>query len=218
MGANVPKTEHHAEHEHHHEAPMTPEEAVRSLLVLGQVALNAGDYESAIEAYGSILQLEQNEVALYNLGSLYARGLGLRQDYVEAARLFRQAELMGNEQAGKLCAKCMFDYLLEGLDQSRPSDLYAEMAVFVTRVYPEAEDQHRALDEAIRVTKPGGIILAAFLSAHAIICTNYLYDGISTVRGLEENFDSEYNVRHFKEQLFTGFDIAEFEELFTGKA
>ncbi len=143
MGANVPRTEHHAEHEHHHEAPMTPEEAVRSLLVLGQVALNAGDYESAIEAYGSILQLEQNEVALYNLGSLYARGLGLRQDYVEAARLFRQAELMGNEQAGKLCAKCMFDYVTAGLDDATPADVYATMAVFVSRVYPEATDQKR---------------------------------------------------------------------------
>ena len=30
----------------------------------------------------------------------------------------------------------------------------------------EPADQHRALDEAIRVTKPGGTILTAFLSAH----------------------------------------------------
>ena len=82
----------------------------------------------------------------------------------------------------------------------------------------EAADWHRALDEAIRVTKPGGILLVAFLSAHAIICTNYLYDWMSTVRGLEENFDGDYKVRHFKEQLFTGFDIAEFEALFADKA
>lgn len=81
----------------------------------------------------------------------------------------------------------------------------------------EAEDQHKALDEAIRVTKPGGTILVAFLSAHAIICTNYLYDRMPTVQGLKENFDSDYKVRHFKEQIFTGFDIAEFEELFTDK-
>ena len=81
----------------------------------------------------------------------------------------------------------------------------------------EAKDQHKALNEAIRVTKPGGIILAAFLSAHAIICTNYLYNWMPTVHGLKENFDSDYKVRHFKEQLFTGFDIVEFEELFTSK-
>ena len=81
----------------------------------------------------------------------------------------------------------------------------------------EAEDQHKALEEAIRVTKPGGILLVAFLSAHAIICTNYLYDWMPTIDGLRENFDSAYRVRHFKEQLFTGFDIREFEELFTGR-
>ena len=81
----------------------------------------------------------------------------------------------------------------------------------------DEKDQHRALDEAIRVTKPGGVILAAFLSAHAIICTNYLYDFLPTTAGLKENFDKNYNVRHFKEQLFTGFDICEFEELFDNK-
>ena len=37
------------------------------------------------------------------------------------------------------------------------------------------------------------------------------------LHGLKENFDSDYNVRHFKEQLFTGFDICEFEDLFTDK-
>ena len=82
----------------------------------------------------------------------------------------------------------------------------------------ENADHHRALDEAIRVTRPGGVILAAFLSAHAIICTNYLYDWVPTVDGIKENFDSDYNVLHFKEQMFTGFDIREFEELFTDKA
>ena len=81
----------------------------------------------------------------------------------------------------------------------------------------ETEDRHKALDEAIRVTKPGGIILVAFLSAHAIICTNYLYDQRPTALGLKENFDRDYHVRHFKEQLFTGYDIAEFEDLFTNK-
>ena len=68
----------------------------------------------------------------------------------------------------------------------------------------------------IRVTKPGGIILVAFLSAHAIICTNYLYDHLPTTVGIKENFDKDYKVKHFKEQLFTGFDICEFEDLFSG--
>ena len=125
---------------HHHDEPMGTEEAVRSLLLLGQVALEARDYESAVEAYASVLKLEPNETASYNLGSIYARGLGVRQDFAEAARLFHQAELLGNERAGKLCAKCMFDYLHEGFADAGPLELHTAMAIFVMRVYPEATD------------------------------------------------------------------------------
>lgn len=132
---------HHHGHGSHHDEPMTAEEAMRSLLLLGEVAMNAQDYESAFEAYASALKLGQNEVAAYNLGSLYARGLAVKRNYLEAARLFRQAELLGNERAGKLCAKCMLDFLCEGIDDKEPVELYAAMAVFVMRVYPEAADQ-----------------------------------------------------------------------------
>ncbi len=128
---------------------MGPDEAMRSLLLLGQVALDAGDYESAVEAYASALQIEPNETALYNLGSLRARGLGGRRDFVEAARLFHQAELLGNERAGKLCGKCMFDHIHEGFDGRSPADLYAAMAVFVTRVYPEAADQRAEVNHGL---------------------------------------------------------------------
>ena len=76
----------------------------------------------------------------------------------------------------------------------------------------EKEDVHKAIDEAIRVTKHDGIILIAFLSVYAILYDNYL-NGSLTV-GLEENFDADYAVKHFEEQLFTGYDILEFEQLF----
>ncbi len=76
----------------------------------------------------------------------------------------------------------------------------------------EKEDVKRAIDEAIRVTKDGGIIMAAFLSVHAILFVNYLNG--SLMAGLEENFDDKYAVRHFREQMFTGYDIEEFENLF----
>lgn len=110
-------------------------------------------------------------------------------------------------------------YQGDALDLSRFPDDSFDATLLLGPMYHlyEAADQHRAIDEAIRVTRPGGVILTAFLSAHAIICTNYLYDYCSTVDGLRENFDSDYNVRHFPEQIFTGFDICEFEELFAGK-
>lgn len=142
---------HHTHDEHHHEEPMTQEEAVRSLLVLGQKALDANDYEAAVEAYASALKIEPNGTASFNLGSLYARGLGVRKNYLEAAKLFHQAELSGNEMAGKLCGKCMYDYIHQGFDGRRPADLYAAMAVFVTMVYPEAEDSGREIASGLFV-------------------------------------------------------------------
>ena len=79
----------------------------------------------------------------------------------------------------------------------------------------EEKDRHKALDEAIRVTKPDGVILVAFLSAHAIMMSNYLSGNFK--EGFTANFDEDYKVKHFTEQAFTGFDIAEFEEMFEAK-
>jgi ubiquinone/menaquinone biosynthesis C-methylase UbiE len=79
----------------------------------------------------------------------------------------------------------------------------------------EAEDIHQAIDEAIRVTKQDGTILFAFISAFGIMYANYLTGNWAA--GQEENFTKDYQVRHFKEQLFTGYDVAEFEKLFEGK-
>lgn len=108
----------------------------------------------------------------------------------------------------------------DALDLGRLEDNTFDVTLSFGPMYHlyDAKDQHKALDEAIRVTKPGGVILVAFLSAHAIICTNYLYDFLPTTVGIKENFDKNYNVKHFKEQLFTGFDICEFEELFEHKS
>ncbi len=78
----------------------------------------------------------------------------------------------------------------------------------------QTEHVHKALDEAIRVTKENGVILIAFLSAYAILFNNYL-DG-NLIAGLDANFAGN-KVQHFEEQLFTGYDIVEFEQLFEGK-
>lgn len=72
-----------------------------------------------------------------------------------------------------------------------------------------------AIDEAIRVTKPGGTIVCAFISIFAIMYSQYFYGTWKS--GEKENFTEDYKVRHFKEQLFTGYDVTEFEDLFAGK-
>ncbi len=74
----------------------------------------------------------------------------------------------------------------------------------------------RILDEAIRVTKPWGKILVAFLSVHAILYSNYLREPPYNFQaGLEENFGKDFKtVRHFPEQGFTGYTLQEIDELF----
>ena len=79
----------------------------------------------------------------------------------------------------------------------------------------ERDEVHRAIDEAVRVTKPGGTLLFAFISVFGIMYANYLQGNWAA--GQEETFTSDYRVRHFKEQLFTGYDVTEFESLFEGK-
>ena len=79
----------------------------------------------------------------------------------------------------------------------------------------EKEDVHKAIDEAIRVTKPGGTLLFAFLSVFAIMYANY-FSG-NWALGEAENFTEDHQVKHFKEQLFTGYDVVEFERLFDDK-
>ena len=79
----------------------------------------------------------------------------------------------------------------------------------------EPEEIRLAIDEAIRVTKPGGVLLFAFISIFGIMYANYLKGNWAF--GQEENFTDDYQVKHFKEQLFTGYDITEFEDLFREK-
>ena len=77
------------------------------------------------------------------------------------------------------------------------------------------EEVHRAIDEAVRVTKPGGVLLFAFISVYAIMYANYLFGDWEA--GQKENYTDDYKVKHFKEQVFTGYDVSEFEALFREK-
>ncbi len=105
----------------------------------------------------------------------------------------------------------------DALDLSRFPDNSFDATLLFGPLYHlyTPEDVHRALDEAIRVTRPGGVLFTAFLSVHAILFNNYLNSRL--LAGLAENFDADHCVRHFEEQLFTGYDVSEFEALFAGK-
>lgn len=102
----------------------------------------------------------------------------------------------------------------DALNLSRFEDNQFDVTLLFGPMYHlySKEDVHKAIDEAIRVTKSDGVILVAFLSVYAIMNDNYLNGTFAA--GVEENFDSEFKVKHFEEQLFTGYDIVEFEKLF----
>ena len=107
---------------------------------MADAAMNEGEYERAVENYRNILKLEPNETAQYNLGSLYAQGKGVEQDFMEGAYWFRQAEISGDKQARNLCRKCLLDFAHQNFDQKSPEQLYSDMMRFVKRVYPETTD------------------------------------------------------------------------------
>ena len=102
----------------------------------------------------------------------------------------------------------------DALDLSRFDDNSFDAILVLGPMYHlyEHKDQLQALREAVRVTKPGGVIMTAFLSIHAIMHNNYLQGNFA--EGCEGNFTEDFCVKHFTEQLFTGFYIDEFEELF----
>ena len=113
--------------------------------------------------------------------------------------------------------KNISSYQGDATDLSRfPDDSFDVTLLFgpMYHLY-EKDEVNCAIDEAVRVTKSGGVLMFAFISVFAIMYANYFYGRWK--EGLEENFTSDYKIRHFKEQIFTGYDVAEFEELFTKK-
>ena len=95
-------------------------------------------------------------------------------------------------------------YQGDATDLSRFPDNSFDVTLFFGPMYHlyEEGEVNRAIDEAIRVTKPGGVIMFSFISVFAIIYANYFYGNWAA--GQEENFTDDYEVKHFKEQLFTG--------------
>ena len=104
----------------------------------------------------------------------------------------------------------------DALDLSRFTDGEFDLVLVLGPMYHlyDHADALTAIREALRVTKPGGTNLFAFLSVYAIMANNYLRGNWQW--GMEENFTPDFQVRHFPHQLFTGYDICEFEALFAG--
>ena len=122
---------------------------IETMLTMANMAAESGDYTHAVDGYKNILKLEPNTTAQYNLGSLYAQGKGVGQDYMEGAYWFHQAERNGDVQAGKLCLKCTLDYVHQDFDMITPEQLYDDMVRFVRHVCPESTDVNLEADRKL---------------------------------------------------------------------
>lgn len=120
----------------------TSEDVISAMIVTADEAMDNGDSARAVEIYKHILRLTPNGTAQYNLGSLYAQGKGINQDFKEAAYWFRQAEKGGDVQAGKLRLKCSLDYIHQNFSAKSPERLYVDMEQFVKYVMPETENMN----------------------------------------------------------------------------
>ncbi len=145
----------------------------------------------------------------------YSAALAKEGMHVSAVELVDSNFAVLKERAKSL--KNLYAYQGDALDLSRFPDGYFDLTLALGPMYHlyEPEDVQKAIDEAIRVTKPGGALLFAFLSVYGILYANYFQGNWAA--GQAENFTDDYRVRHFKEQLFTGYDVTEFEQLFKGK-
>lgn len=79
----------------------------------------------------------------------------------------------------------------------------------------DERDVNSAIDESIRVAKQKGVIMFAYLPVASFIFGCYMNGNLKF--GLEESFDEFYNVKHYPEQRFTGYEIKTFENLFKNK-
>jgi len=116
-----------------------PQTAIQAMLTAASARLDAGKPEQAFSTYKRIVQLQPNVTAQYNLGSLYAQGLGTGQDFMEAAYWFHQAAKGGDVQAAKLREKSTMDYVHKGLESKSAGDVYEEMLRLAAYLYPQED-------------------------------------------------------------------------------
>lgn len=123
------------------------EQVIEQMLAMGEMLLNDGMDERAFSTYKSIVELEANVTAQYNLGILYATGRGTKKDFLQAAYWFHQAALCGDKQAEKLRLKCMMDYVQEDFAEKTHQMLFDEMIRFAVTLYPREDKIEVAIDK-----------------------------------------------------------------------
>lgn len=107
----------------------------------------------------------------------------------------------------------------DALDLSTINDEVFDIVLVLGPLYHlyNKEDQNKAIDEALRVCKKGGILIFAFIPVHNFVFDYGMKSDSNFVEAIEENFTEDFKPKQFPEQGFTGFDIADFKNLFENK-
>ena len=104
------------------------EDIIDFMITAAHEAIRNRDYQKAAVTLQKILELEPHAEVQFTLAVLYAIGRGVDQDYKEAAYLFRQAALAGDEEAETYCAKSIMDAVFQNMETKTPERLYDETA------------------------------------------------------------------------------------------
>lgn len=131
------------------EKPVDSQDVVQLMLANAAAFLDDKKPERAFAAYHQIVQMHPHPEALYNLGSLYAQGLGTEQNFLEAAYWFRQAARRGDQKAAKLQMKSTWDYVHEELGVRTDRQIFEKMVRLASYLYP-GEDHRAIADNNLR--------------------------------------------------------------------
>ena len=99
----------------------------------------------------------------------------------------------------------------DALDLSRFEDATFDVTLVLGPLYHlyTEEDQNRAISEAVRVTRPGGIVAIAYLTMDSIM-TNWALDDGNLITRFGIDFDENFRIINTEEGVFASFYVNEF--------
>ena len=102
----------------------------------------------------------------------------------------------------------------DALDLSRFENNTFDVTLVLGPLYHLYEDSdiHKAIEEAIRVTKNGGIIAIAYLTSDSIM-VNWALKKDHLIDGYPNDFDENFKMINYPKGLFSSFYISEFKEI-----
>ncbi len=101
----------------------------------------------------------------------------------------------------------------DAMDLSRFPDNTFDVTLVLGPLYHlyNESDQRKAISEAIRVTKPGGIIMIAYITSDSIMLS-WALDG-HLIDGQGKDFDENFKMINYEEGVFSAFLIEDFKSI-----